>query len=86
LAGCATSPHQRIVDAGTERGRAEAAIKLPDWPAWCRQPVPHATLAVGANAVSVLARERGQLDFANQRAGNCGAEYDRIKAGLEALH
>lgn len=59
-------------------------MRLAQWPAHCRQPVPHAGVAVGANPVSTLKRERLQLDFANQRAANCGDWYDRQKAALEA--
>lgn len=36
------------------------------------------------SAVSALARERGALEFANQRAANCAANYNKIKATVEA--
>jgi hypothetical protein len=57
---------------------------LPAWPVWCAQPVAHASLELGMNAVSALARERSALEFANQRAANCAANYDKIKASVEA--
>lgn len=81
MAGCATN---RLGDAAGIEGRAKAAIILPVAPAWCRQAVAHASLTEGANVVSVLARERSGLDFANQRAANCWAWYDRAKLELEA--
>lgn len=57
---------------------------LPIWPPHCRQAVAHAALSKGQDPVGTLAAERQQLDFANQRAANCGAHYDRLKASLEA--
>jgi hypothetical protein len=66
------------------QGRLEAGVQLAPWPAHCRQPVPHADVALGANPVSTLKRERTQLDFANERAANCGAWYDRQKTAYEA--
>jgi hypothetical protein len=54
-------------------------VLLPDWPAHCRAPVAHAELAVGKDAVVMLKTERAQLDFANQRAANCGAHYDELQ-------
>ena len=81
LGGCSTSG-QRIERAGAQLGTAEAGVHLPAWPAHCRQTVPHAPAAAGDDAIRVLKLERAQLDFANRRAGNCGAFYDNLKRGL----
>lgn len=83
MTGCSATS-QALQAAGHEQGRAAAGIVLPAWPAHCRQRVPHAGLELGADPVVTLRLERVQLDFANQRAANCGAHYDRLKAGLEA--
>lgn len=82
LAGCAAN-QRALQQAGAEQGRAAAGVTLPGWPGHCRQAVPHAALGIGLNAVVILRQERLQLDFANQRAANCAAHYDQLKAGLE---
>ena len=54
---------------------------LPEWPADCATPTPHAALTVGADAVSTLKRERGQLNVANAKAANCTAFYGDLRKG-----
>lgn len=54
---------------------------LPAWPARCARPTAHATLAPGDDALTALARERGQLDAANAKAAACGRFYDDLRAG-----
>lgn len=56
---------------------------MPPLPGECRQIVPHAPAALGADAVIVLARERGQLDWANGVIRRCADSYDNLKTGLE---
>lgn len=81
LAGCSTTG-QRLDTAGTAIGAASAKVLLPPWPPHCRQPVPHADLAEGVDAVAGLDLERAQLDFANQRAANCAGHYERTRAAF----
>lgn len=81
LVACQTTG-SRIDRAGAELGTNAAGVTLPAWPAHCRSSVPHGALAEGDEAIAALARERAQLDFANQRAANCAAHYDRLRAGL----
>lgn len=56
---------------------------LPPLPGECRQTVPHAAAALGADAVIVLARERAQLNLANGVIRRCADNYDDLKTGLE---
>lgn len=78
----ACSAISRIRAAGAEIGRARAAVTLPVYPAHCREAVPHAPVAAGADAISVLRLERAQLDFSNDRASSCGDFYDGLKRDL----
>ncbi len=80
-ASCSTTSGPRLADV---EGGVKAGVRLAPWPIHCVTAVPHADVAVGGNPVSALKRERGQLDFANQRAVNCGAWYDQQKVALEA--
>lgn len=82
VSGASCSPTlDRLAD---QEGKLAAGVQLPSYPPHCRQPVDHAIVAIGSNPVSALKRERGQLEFANQRAANCGAWYDRLEAAIEA--
>jgi hypothetical protein len=51
-------------------------------PAQCRAATPHAAVKVGNQAVSALARERGQLDKANGKQSVCAGWYARLAAGM----
>lgn len=57
---------------------------LPVLPGEFRQAVPHAPAPLGANAISVLARERAQLDRANSVIERFANYYDTLKHDLEA--
>ena len=82
LWGCTTlSPDLRA--AATVQGRASAGISIPaQMPAECRTAIPHALIRVGDQAVSALARERGQLDKANGKQAVCAHWYGKLAAGL----
>lgn len=69
--------------AAADTGRAAAQVTLPDLPDDCRRMEPHAALAPGAEARSVLKRERGATDRANARVGRCAGFYDDVKSGVE---
>jgi hypothetical protein len=56
---------------------------LPVLPGECRQAVAHAVAVLGANPVIVLARERAQLDLANDVIARCAGFYAQVKSGLE---
>jgi hypothetical protein len=72
LIGCAPGDPDVVAVAPT----------LPDWPAICRTPTPHADLTPGADVLTILARERDQLDLANRTQRQCAAFYDGVKKGL----
>lgn len=55
---------------------------LPDWPAECSQPTPHAALRPGTPVLSLLARERFQLDVANKTQAACAAFYGDLKTNF----
>lgn len=80
--GCASTTN-RIAAAAAEEGKARAQVVLPPLPGECRREVQHAAVQLGANAVAVLARERGQLDIANGIIRRCAHNYDTLKADLE---
>lgn len=73
----------RLGRAAAVEGTARARVTLPPWPDDCRRLVPHAALAEGEQVVSVLKRERGQLDKANARTGRCAAHYDAVRRRLK---
>lgn len=81
LAGCSTTSH-RIDKAGAAIGQAAAGIQLEPWPERCRTTVPHASLKAGEEVVSILKRERGQLNLANSRIRDCAAYYEEYRQGL----
>jgi hypothetical protein len=58
-------------------------VILPPLPGECRQAIPHAPVALGSNPVSVLARERGQLDIANGTISRCAGFYADVKSRIE---
>jgi hypothetical protein len=58
-------------------------VVLPPLPGEFRQAVPHAPAMLGDDAVVVLARERGQLDWANGVIRRFAGYYDNLKTGLE---
>ena len=65
-----------------EKGIAEARVTLPDLPDDCRKKEPHAPVVVGAEARSIIKRERAALNRQNARTGRCAAFYDDVKEGL----
>ena len=65
-----------------EKGIAAARVTLPELPADCRVKEPHAPVAVGAEARSIIKRERAALNRQNARTGRCAAFYDDVKEGL----
>lgn len=83
LSGCANG---RLAAAGRDAGRAAAGVVLPAWPDECRRAEPHAALAKGAEALSVLKRERAALDRANGRAAACAGYYDDLSTRLKKEH
>lgn len=40
LTGCASSENARLETASAEVGRQSAGINLPEWPQYCREPMP----------------------------------------------
>lgn len=80
---CSACTESRISKAGADQGRAQAQLFMPVQPGECRRKVPHATAVLGANPVIVLARERGQLDLANDVLARCAGFYAQVKSGLE---
>nr|WP_246663844.1 hypothetical protein [Phyllobacterium sp. SYP-B3895] len=65
-------------DAATVQGEAQVDRNLPAWPDDCRKVEPHASVVVGAEALSGWKRERQALDRANARVGRCAVFYDNL--------
>nr|WP_145317625.1 MULTISPECIES: hypothetical protein [unclassified Rhizobium] len=70
--------------ASSAKGVIAAGINLPPLPDDCRKKEPHAAVRVGDELRSVLVRERGALDRANERGERCAAFYDDTKANFGA--
>lgn len=75
---CSTA-EERLTAAATARGTVDAGTKLPDQPADCRKQEAHAEVIAGAEARSVLIRERAALDRQNARGVRCADFYDDVK-------
>lgn len=73
----------RLDAAAQKQGHAEARVTLPALPADCRKKEPHADIQAGMEAISVLKRERGQLDKANSRVGRCAGFFDHLRDKLK---
>ena len=78
-----SSVEKRLTAAATIKGEAEAGVNLPNQPDDCRKQEPHAALTAGAEARSVLIRERAALDRQNARTGRCSEFYDDVRARLK---
>ncbi|WP_348642350.1 hypothetical protein [Rhizobium sp. ERR 922] len=74
----------RLEKASSAKGVIAAGINLPPLPDDCRKKEPHAAVRVGDELRSVLVRERGALDRANERGERCAAFYDDTKANFGA--
>ena len=83
LPSCAQT--DRLAKAAAEQGIIAAGVNLPEWPEDCRKKEAHAPITEGAEARSVLIRERGALDRQNARGDRCSAFYDRLRAELSNL-
>ncbi|TIR87400.1 MAG: hypothetical protein E5X05_01365 [Mesorhizobium sp.] len=70
-------------NAASQKGQAAAGVHLPPLPSDCRAVEPHAPVPVGAEALSVLKRERRATDRANARVQRCARHYDNTAAALE---
>lgn len=79
IASCSTV-ERRLTVAATTKGTVEAGANLPDQPTDCRKKEPHAEVKAGAEARSVLIRERAALDRQNARTGRCVDFYDDIRS------
>jgi hypothetical protein len=75
-----TTVEQRLTTAATIRGTVNAGTNLPDQPLECRKQEAHAEVTAGAEARSVLIRERAALDRQNARGGRCADFYDDVKS------
>lgn len=75
LIGCANSG---IVAPAKTIGTVAARVQLPPLPADCETKEPHAPLTVGAEARSVLKRERQATDRANARVVRCAQNYKNV--------
>ena len=78
---CSTM-EKRLNSAASEIGQSQAKVNLPDLPDDCRVKEPHAALTEGAEARSVLSRERAALDRQNARTDRCATFYDDTKGRL----
>lgn len=75
LTSCGSS--QELRASAARIGGVNAGLALPKYPTECRRDTPHATLTEGADSVSTLKRERGQLDKANAKRRACEGFWDK---------
>ena len=76
LSSCASD---RLLQEAAERaGQAHSERQLPAYPDDCRKKEDHAPLIDGAEARSVLKRERQALDRQNARTERCADFYDGL--------
>lgn len=80
ISSCAET---RLFVAAAETGRTQARVILPDLPPDCRVKEAHASVTVGAHAVSVITRERNALDRQNARTDRCSQWYDIQKEAIQ---
>lgn len=64
--------------AAAQKAIAEQQTQLPPLPAECYIDTPHAPLTVGAEARVTLARERQQLNVANDKRYRCASFYNNL--------
>lgn len=81
--GCAGLDRARLAAGADRQGKAAAGLAIGDLPEDCRLREPHAPLYEGAEARSVLKRERGALDRANDRVTRCADYHDDLVEHLE---
>lgn len=78
LSGCGTL-QSRLHQAAVDKGAAQAADNLPDLPPECYVDQPHATIARGMEARSVIVRERMATDLANGSKRRCVTVYTNLQ-------
>lgn len=74
---------ETVREAAKVQGTAAARITLPPLPDDQRKIEPHATAAIGDEALAVLKRERAALDRANARVLRGAAFYDNLGKALQ---
>lgn len=77
FAGCSTDADREAPPPPA----APPAAPLPQLPAECYQPTPHAGVDVGVSVVSALKRERLQLDKSNRSKARCTSYYEALRKG-----
>ena len=75
----------RISSAARDGGNIRAGVSLAEWPDDCRRKEGHASMARGADARSVLKRERKALDLQNARTDRCSGFYDDQRRRMGAV-
>ncbi|MBX5021242.1 hypothetical protein [Rhizobium lentis] len=83
MSGC-SSVTERLNNAATAKGQAQAGAQLPPLPDDLRRQEPHAPIVEGQPLISILARERQALDRANGRQQRTVEFYDDIQKRLGA--
>ena len=79
LSGCGTTDAQRRIEtAAAEIGRQTAGRNLPEWPVYCREPMPAVTPKIGEKARWAQRRWEITRDNENKRVEWCAAHYDQI--------
>jgi hypothetical protein len=80
LSSCAGN--RLLQEAAEQAGRGQAERQLPSYPDDCRKKEDHAPLIDGAEAKSVLKRERQALDRQNARTDRCADFYNGLAGGM----
>ena len=78
LTGCGTL-QGRLNKAAADQGRTQAADLLPNLPDECYVDQPHATIAAGMEARSVIVRERQATRLANRSKRRCTGFYTDLQ-------
>lgn len=84
LTSCESLEARRKV-AAEALGKAQAADALPAPPSECGQDEPHAPLAAGMEARTIIVRERSATSRANASKRRCNGWYLDLKAEREKV-
>ena len=80
-ASCSTLTN-RLETAKKTEGTTRARVNIPKMPADCDVKEPHADVTIGAEALSILKRERAALNRQNARTGRCVEFHDNLARKL----
>lgn len=83
--GCGKTLEARRQAAAEALGKAAAADALPGDPAECSKDEPHAPIAAGMEARSIIVRERSATSLANASKRRCHQWYLDLRREREKV-